>query len=70
MDVRKLGNPRRRAHLSCQVEGAVWPSAHAGDPVQVGIVGADKRLQLLVCEAAGLRPARRGGLGRRRHGTA
>eukprot|EP00955_Chlamydomonas_euryale_P067593 359876-Chlamydomonas_euryale.AAC.7 len=53
-DVHKLGNPRRRAHLSCRVEGAVRPSAHTGDPAQVGIVGSDKGLQLLVCEAAGL----------------
>eukprot|EP00955_Chlamydomonas_euryale_P002363 25681-Chlamydomonas_euryale.AAC.4 len=35
--------------------GAVRPPAHAGDPAQVGVVGADERLQLVVREAAGLR---------------
>jgi len=52
--VRELGASRRRAHLSWQAEGAVRPSAHAGDPAQVGIVGAGERLQLLVHLAAGL----------------
>eukprot|EP00955_Chlamydomonas_euryale_P053798 355617-Chlamydomonas_euryale.AAC.19 len=54
----ELGRPLRRAYLSCQVEGAVWPAAHAGDPVQVGIVGIDEVLQLVVRQAAGL-PRRR-----------
>eukprot|EP00955_Chlamydomonas_euryale_P089389 364462-Chlamydomonas_euryale.AAC.9 len=31
------------------------PPAHAGDLAQVSSAGADERLQLLVCEAAGLR---------------
>eukprot|EP00955_Chlamydomonas_euryale_P095546 364943-Chlamydomonas_euryale.AAC.20 len=50
---RHPGNrPSRRAHPSCRVEGAIWPPAHVGDPAQVGVVGGDKGLQLLVCEAA------------------
>eukprot|EP00955_Chlamydomonas_euryale_P085664 364133-Chlamydomonas_euryale.AAC.8 len=35
--------------------GAFRPPAHAGDSTQVGVVGADERLQLVVREAAGLR---------------
>eukprot|EP00955_Chlamydomonas_euryale_P041365 351963-Chlamydomonas_euryale.AAC.2 len=53
--VHQRGHPRRCAHLSRQVQSAVRPPAHAGDPAQVGVGGADERLQLLVCEAAGLR---------------
>eukprot|EP00955_Chlamydomonas_euryale_P066592 359593-Chlamydomonas_euryale.AAC.3 len=53
-DVHELGHPCRCAHLNCQVEGANRPSAHAGDPA-VSSVRADKGLQLLVREAAGLR---------------
>eukprot|EP00955_Chlamydomonas_euryale_P055827 356231-Chlamydomonas_euryale.AAC.3 len=54
-DVHQLGQPRRCAHLSRRVqpEGAVRP--HAGDLAQVGVVGADERLQLVVREDAGLR---------------
>eukprot|EP00955_Chlamydomonas_euryale_P047385 353669-Chlamydomonas_euryale.AAC.3 len=39
--------PRRRVRI-----GAIRPSAHAGDPVQAGVVGADEGLQLPVREAA------------------
>jgi len=49
------GLPSRRAHLCCWEEGSIWPFAHAGDPAQVRIVEASKRLQLLVREAAVLR---------------
>eukprot|EP00955_Chlamydomonas_euryale_P097716 365093-Chlamydomonas_euryale.AAC.11 len=54
-NVHQLGHPCRSAHLSRRLQGAIRPSAHAGDPWQVGVVGADGRLRLLVCEAAGLR---------------
>eukprot|EP00955_Chlamydomonas_euryale_P083754 363887-Chlamydomonas_euryale.AAC.13 len=39
-DMHEMGHPRR-AHLSCRVQGAIRPSAHAGDPAQLGIAGAD-----------------------------
>eukprot|EP00955_Chlamydomonas_euryale_P073223 361666-Chlamydomonas_euryale.AAC.4 len=64
----ELGHPRHSAHLSCRVGGAIRPSAHAGDPAQVGIVGADEGLQLLVGEAAGFQQHREV-RGRRRPGT-
>eukprot|EP00955_Chlamydomonas_euryale_P056550 356460-Chlamydomonas_euryale.AAC.7 len=50
----KPGHPRCCAHLSRRVQGTVQPPAHAGDPAQVGVVGADERLQLVFREAAGL----------------
>eukprot|EP00955_Chlamydomonas_euryale_P091491 364630-Chlamydomonas_euryale.AAC.2 len=54
-DVHQPGRPCGCAHLSRRVQGAVRPPAHAGDPAEAGVVGADERLQLLVREAAGLR---------------
>eukprot|EP00955_Chlamydomonas_euryale_P073009 361603-Chlamydomonas_euryale.AAC.12 len=45
-DVHEL--PPRHVHLSCRIQVALRPSAHAGDLAQAGVVGADEGLQLLV----------------------
>eukprot|EP00955_Chlamydomonas_euryale_P118800 366560-Chlamydomonas_euryale.AAC.9 len=54
-DLHELGHPSRCTHLSCAVEGAIRPPAHAGDPTQIGIVSANEGLQLLPRDAVGLR---------------
>eukprot|EP00955_Chlamydomonas_euryale_P018272 194586-Chlamydomonas_euryale.AAC.3 len=39
-DVHELEHPCRRVHLSCWVEGAIWPPANASDPAETGLLWA------------------------------